>query len=105
MSGKSEPRMRRAELVRRAESQREELATQLQQFQPLFQGIDRGMSALGWLKRHIPTVAAGAGVVALVLGIARPVLGRRVLQASSRALPWAGAVMTALQTVRDLRSR
>jgi hypothetical protein len=104
MSGKVDPRVRRAELLRRAEAQREELTTQLQHFQPLFRGIDRGISAIGWLRRNRIGVAAGAGVAGLVVALARPLLARRAMNAGSRALQMGSTVATLLRTLKSLRS-
>lgn len=96
MSGRTDLRARRDELLRRAESQREELAVQWRGWQKVFAGVDRGMAAAAWLRRHAPKVAVGAGIGAVILGLVRPRLAGTALVAGPLAVRFGGSLLRAL---------
>jgi hypothetical protein len=104
VSGRKDLAARRAELLERAEAQRVEMAAQWRSWRPVFQGIDRGVAAAGWLRRHAPGIATFAGIGAMVFGLARPRFAAGLI-AASPALRIGGALFRVLSTVRSARKR
>ena len=63
---------RRAELVARAERERDELAAAFEPWRRPLAAVDRGMDILATLKRAAPYLGAGLGVASTALAIIRP---------------------------------
>ena len=63
---------RRAELVARADKERDELGAAFAPWRRPLATVDRGMSILATLKRTAPYLGAGLGVASTALAIIRP---------------------------------
>jgi hypothetical protein len=86
---------RRAELVARADRERDELAAAFEPWRRPLATVDRGMSILAALKRTAPFLGAGIGVAATALAIIRP----------PRLAEWLDRGQAALSLARRLTGR
>ena len=86
---------RRAELVARADRERDEIAAAFAPWRKPLATVDRGMSLLATLKRRAPFLGAGLGLAASALAIIRP----------PRLAEWLERGQAALSLVRRLTGR
>jgi len=63
---------RRAQLIERAASERDQLARQFGEWQQPLRNVDRGLAVYQGFKRSLPVIGFGAGVAMAALAFIRP---------------------------------
>ena len=63
---------RRAQLIERAGTQRDQIARDLSEWQKPLRNVDRGLAVYRGLKRSVPVIGFGAGIGMAALAFIRP---------------------------------
>jgi len=79
MNAFEEVRARRAALVAKAEVEREAIARRVDAWRPVLTGVNRGLKALGVVRRFAPVIGAGLGLgLASIVATRGGILGKLI---------------------------